>query len=627
MAGSQISPPDISFTRLTDFYLAEVRKGTAPSVDAFAEAFPHHSKEILETFPTLALLEKAIGKRHSEPAPCNLTSLGGCKIQEEIGRGAMGIVYRAYQQELDRTVAIKVISRGLASAAGLIERFELERHAMARVDHPNVVPVYNYGHNERYAFLVMKYIDGRSLEKLIQPDADYRSKALLTELQGDWRFFATMASNIAAGLQHTHELGLVHRDIKPANLLLDLNRKVWITDFGLAKVYDFARSVSRTGDAIGTPRYMAPEQLRGVCDPRSDIYSLGITLYELAGGCKVWKEHTFQTLTSDRGSIELVDVRKENPEVPEGLAKIIMKACEFSPENRYQTCQELQVVLERFAAGLPEGDRRKKNRDRDEVYRRKRRWMNGIILASGLTTFAGGLIVIPLLKSESKPPPSLADQRRNTTANFVERLADADSGDLPKVLTDFVRDSINDSSADFRLAPQEKKEIENQFDKVISELKGQHQRGTTPEMGGFIENYRQSAIPTATKLMSYGRLIERSKLTPQEQQSAFETLRVLAKLVINRKVSIADAQRLMDEISQGKSLSVSELERLKVNDQALRKWLANIRTFVKQIPAANAAEELKMAKEVQLAIEAIKKMPQPAYNPRAPIPVSPQPRK
>lgn len=148
----------------------------------------------------------------------------------------------------------------------------------------------------------MKYIDGRSLDKLLQPDADYSSQALLAHLQGDWHFFATMAARVADGLQHTHELGLVHRDIKPANLLLDSNRKVWITDFGLAKICDFARSVS--GDAIGTPRYMAPEQLRGVCDVRSDIYSLGITLYELAGGCRAWDDHSLQKITSQRASLD-----------------------------------------------------------------------------------------------------------------------------------------------------------------------------------------------------------------------------------------------------------------------------------------------------------------------------------
>ena len=134
------------------------------------------------------------------------------------------------------------------------------------------------------AYLIMKLIEGYSFDQLLEDECDHNGTIWLNELRSNWQKFAQVALDIVSGLEHAHEKGLIHRDIKPSNLMLDKNGRVWITDFGLVKTANYTHSMSHTGDAIGTPRFMSPEQLRGECDFRSDIYSLGLTLYEVATG-------------------------------------------------------------------------------------------------------------------------------------------------------------------------------------------------------------------------------------------------------------------------------------------------------------------------------------------------------
>ena len=622
MNDSPFAPADVTFARLSDFFLAEVRKGSAPPIEEFARTFPHLADDIRSNFPTLLTLERTLGERQA-PLPAaepQADLLGGCRLEEEIGRGAMGVVYRARQDELDRTVAVKVIALDSA-AGGVIDRFELERRAMARLDHPHIVPVYSYGHTERCAFLVMKYIDGKSLDRLLLENADYRSQALLSELRGDWANFARLAANVAAGLQHTHELGLVHRDIKPANLMLDTQGKVWITDFGLAKIFDVGRSLSRTGDAIGTPRYMAPEQLRGVCDARSDVYSLGVTLYELAGGGRAWGEHSVQSMTAGRASLELPDLHALSPDVPEALAKIIMKACEFAPEQRYQSCAELGVVLDRFLAGAPQGDRRKRNRDSDEAFRKKRRLLNYVTIAVGVGAFAIGTASFAYVRNKPKVAAPVAEERKASAANFLERLADADRKDVVQVVHDYVKESIDESGTEFRLADNEKKEIAQQVDVVMSDFNKSHRAGMPieqqqAEMQKFVDGYRQSTIPLATKFLSVVRWIDRSGLRANEKQAGFGTVRLFATLIINRKISEPVARQYIEAFSGGKPVSEAEFNAMQIKDDYLRKWLGAAQRQIAATPGVTAHEKLNLAEEVLRAKSIFKQPP----NAAAPAP-------
>lgn len=221
MKNSSFQQADISFQRVADFYLTKLRSGSAPSLSEFVAAFPHLEDEILEQLLTLGLLEASIGRLQKREVIKSGDLFGGCRLIRELGRGAMGTVYEAAQEDLGRKVAIKIIALLDTKANMTAERFELERKAMARLEHPNIVPIYLYGYNSEYAYIVMKLIEDHSLYDLQNGGGSFRTKYHMNELQTNWEAFATLGRDIASGLSHAHEQGFVHRDIKPANLLMD----------------------------------------------------------------------------------------------------------------------------------------------------------------------------------------------------------------------------------------------------------------------------------------------------------------------------------------------------------------------------------------------------------------------
>lgn len=599
MAVRQLNPTDISFTKVADCFVAELRNGKSPSIQSFVLAFPHLEKAIRANFPTLLVLEKNVAKK-TDPIEKPVDKvLGNCLVQEEIGRGAMGVVYRGYQAELDRVVAIKTIPLDEMASFGVVQRFELERRAMAKLDHANIVPVYEYGYSEDHAFLVMKFIDGHSLDKILCPEAQYRLKVLLAELQSDWRAFAELGMKVASGLQHAHEQGLVHRDIKPANLLFDKSRKIWITDFGLAKAFDHNRSLSRTGDAIGTPRYMAPEQLRGLCDCRSDVYSLGITLYELATGSRAWSDSSLEALTLHRDKLKLNSILDENPEIPDGLAKIIMKACSFAPEDRYQTAKELQYVLERFASGVSPSDRRRRRREPDDVYRKRSKRTATMLVASAIALLVFSVVFSIAFRRQSSdlqaqiPTPKILP----SSENFIESLADPKTGDLGHALTKLVKDSLENSSSQLRLEEGEKTEILSTTEELLKRIKNREISGAP--LSSFLDGYRESSLPAGTQIMSLVRFVERSKFKPREVEMAYETLRGFAKLVVNRQIPEQEAYSMIANLTGGKVLSAAEMAQFNVSDEKLFQWLMSVRNRISRAPAQALQGKMNIAAELE----------------------------
>ncbi len=627
MGDNRFNPAEMTFNRLSDYFLAKVRAGESPSVEAYAVAFPHLAGEIRENFPALLLLEKTLRREKPprQPHP-PATALEGFEIEQEIGRGAMGVVYRARQKDLERLVALKVIPLHPETASDVVQRFELERRAMARLDHPHIVPVYAYGHDDEYAYLAMKYIDGTSLDRLLQEPTDFRARALLTQLRGDWQLFAQIAAQIASGLQHTHDLGLVHRDIKPANLILDQRQHPWITDFGLAKIHDYSRTVSRTGDAVGTPRYMAPEQLRGVCDARSDVYSLGITLFELAAGRRLWPGASSRGQEPISTTLSTADLLAQNPDVPEELAKIIVKSCEFSPEERYQTCKELQFVLERFASGHTRADRRGPHRDTDETFRQKQKRMYQLVAVAGVAAFVIGTAGLTFWRSHQQELAAAkqAAARQAATkknATFVELLANTDEKNVPEIMHDFIRDSVKESGDTLHLNDQEQKEILQHFDQVIDRIEGNMAaptetrpvtatrppslappRAVTQQQQDqarkqFMQAYEQSTVPTGATIIGLVRVVERSKLAPQEKQRGYQAVRSFAKLVINRKFPEAEAKAWLARLQPPGQNTRSQVGDLQVSDAKLRTWLTQLQQRISRYPKADQ-ETLDLDQEI-----------------------------
>ncbi|MEP4077440.1 protein kinase domain-containing protein [Haloferula sp.] len=235
------------------------------------------------------------------------------EIIECLGRGGMGVVYKARQKTLDRMVAIKVLAGEWQGEAGFAERFEREAKTLAQMSHPNIVTVHDFGETGGLYFIVMEYVDGVNLRDLMGEGKMAAEQAL------------AIVPPVCEALEYAHEKGVVHRDIKPENLLLDREGRVKIADFGIASL------AGVSGERSGTPIYMAPEQEEGMVDRRADIYALGVVLYEM--------------LTGDRPAKDVV-APSRRVEVDVKIDEMVLRALEKEPEKRYQTAGEFRTVVQ-----------------------------------------------------------------------------------------------------------------------------------------------------------------------------------------------------------------------------------------------------------------------------------------
>ncbi len=266
-------------------------------------------------------------------------------IQERLGQGAMAIVYKAHQPSINRFVALKVIR--LDEGQGLHEdfrrRFAREAAVIAGLEHIHILPIYAYGINEEMAYLAMRWLKGGSLSQIM------RRERLSIERAAD------IFNQIAKGLAYAHSKGVIHRDLKPSNIMLDDTGNAYLTDFGLAKLVEGSGEITKTGNIVGTPAYMSPEQLRGeTLDYRSDIYSLGVILYNMMVG-----RLPFDSSTTDLVSVIYQHLEKEptppselNPDIPPAVEVVILKALQKNREERYNSPLEMSNALN-AALGRP----------------------------------------------------------------------------------------------------------------------------------------------------------------------------------------------------------------------------------------------------------------------------------
>ncbi len=285
--------------------------------------------------------------------------LGEFTLLEEIGRGAMGIVYRAQQHPLERVVAVKVLPAFFALTPRQIERFQREARAAAKLSHPNLVSVLTVGEQRGVHFFAMEFVPGRNLaEELLRLRSDLgaanEGHAHLPSSHAS-DYFRSVAETIrqaADGLAHAHANGVIHRDVKPSNLLLDLAGRVKVVDFGLARD-EQQGSLSTTGDVAGTPHYMSPEQARALrdrIDHRTDIYSLGVVLFELLTLERPFEGQTSREVIDNLLLREPARIRALNPRVPRDLETICVKAMAKEPKARYLDAAALRDDLARFLA-------------------------------------------------------------------------------------------------------------------------------------------------------------------------------------------------------------------------------------------------------------------------------------
>jgi serine/threonine protein kinase/Flp pilus assembly protein TadD len=385
-------------------YLAELEAGRRPDRQQFLDRYPGIADALAECLDALEFMHTAAPSAwpvgdSPQPSAATLyagTPLGDFRILREIGRGGMGVVYEAEQVSLGRHVALKVLPFAATLDPRQLQRFKNEAQAAAHLHHTNIVPVHYVGCERGVHFYAMQHIDGQSLAALIRelrlldgvPAAAEGSSAggalALTSLPGPagphsppaettpgaaaalaterstkhpsyLRTVASLGVQAAEALEFAHELGVVHRDIKPANLLVDARGHLWITDFGLAHCQGNP-GLTMTGDLVGTLRYMSPEQAlarRGQVDHHTDIYSLGVTLYELLTLEPAFAGQDRQELLQQIALAEPRPPRRLNRAIPVELETIVLKAMARNPQERYASAQELADDLKRFLEDRP----------------------------------------------------------------------------------------------------------------------------------------------------------------------------------------------------------------------------------------------------------------------------------
>jgi serine/threonine protein kinase len=355
-------------------FVARQRRGEHPSVTEYVARYPEVAEELHELLPTIAAMERLKTQREQTSrmraslGSVKLERLGEFRIVREIGRGGMGIVFEAEQESLRRRVAIKVLPRHALINAEHLTRFEREAQIAAQLHHPNIVSVFGVGEHDGYHYYVMQLVSGIGLDKIITRMAEEAGERSPLPPIGDtlpyhigdtggknlgyWKTVAGMGLQVARALHYAHSQGTLHCDIKPANLLLDAEGVVRVTDFGVAKAMQFDR-VTQTGDVTGTLQYIAPERFRGQTDARSDVYSLGLTLYELLTLRSALGEGSRHELFRRIMDGSPAPPRQINPQIPRDLETIVLKAIAHDPASRYASAGALAEDLERYVADLP----------------------------------------------------------------------------------------------------------------------------------------------------------------------------------------------------------------------------------------------------------------------------------
>ncbi len=459
----EASSRDELLAQVLDRYLAALESGAPLDLERLVADYPDLAVDIRTFAESLDALHHATANfRTDQPGENDEQStaakrLGDFEIGPEIGRGGMGVVYEARQISLDRKVALKVLPFAAVWDQKQIARFRNEAQAAAQLQHPNIVPVFAVGQDRGVHFYAMQFIAGQSLdeavrelrqeaehaasgETMLAATTDYAPQPTSTFSQqysagrtAYCRAVAKLGVQAAQALHHAHEYGVVHRDVKPSNLMVDHHGKLWITDFGLARVQN-SPGITVSGDVVGTLRYMSPEQAAGnhaLVDLRTDVYGLGATLYELLTLRPAFPgEDRHQVLRAIEAQ-QPTAPRSLNADIPVDLETIVLQAMAKSRDGRYATAEALAEDLNRFLEGKPTLARRPTLADRTaKWFRRHRVAAAAAALVLVLLTTVSSVAAILLAREKAEKEAALVQsqqhyqQARQVVDRFGIQLAD-----------------------------------------------------------------------------------------------------------------------------------------------------------------------------------------------------------
>ena len=328
---------------LVEDFHDRLRRGENPDLYSYQEAYPHLAVPLEERLLAVERLHELAAyptgpspaeEPSAEPLP---SSLGRYELRRVLGRGATAIVYEAYDTQLRRPVALKVLRTDLTDSPNIVRRFTRDARLAARLRHSHIVPMHVAGIADGRPYIDMELVDGVSLEQHLQNRPgrpwDVRAAAQLV-----WKMALALA----------HHQGILHRDVKPSNILIDSHGEPQLADFGLARELAGATALTALGDILGTPAYMSPEQASGQAhraDARSDVYSLGVIFYRLLTGRLPFPNVMPLELLACTARGDVPPIRRSNPVVPRDLETICLRALEREADDRFRTAQELSSPL------------------------------------------------------------------------------------------------------------------------------------------------------------------------------------------------------------------------------------------------------------------------------------------
>lgn len=449
---------------IADDFAARVARGEQPDLSEYLRRYPDHEATIRQVFSSLRCIravdlkspQAASGRGPLVVGGLPLKQLGDYTLLREIGRGGMGIVYEAHQDTLSRSVALKVLPLAASLDPTKLKRFRIETQAAATLQHPHIVTIYGTGQDAGVHYYVMQYVDGTTLEQIVRarrlqgplaadsrqdstrsngrhslsdttPPAVHLTKAsdsISTTADWDWRRIAHFGRQLAEAISHAHEHGVIHRDIKPSNILLDRKGHPWITDFGLASV-ETNETLTMTGDMVGTLRYMSPEQASGrriPIDHRTDVYSLGATLYEFLTRHAVCDGDDRETILRQLLTEDPIPLRRFDSSLPLDLETIVLKAVAKQRDDRYATAQEFADDLQRLLEDRPIQARRPTLSQRAGKWTRRHRTAT---IAAGviMVLMTVGLMIsnIAISREKAATDQALVIARRNEARALMEQ--------------------------------------------------------------------------------------------------------------------------------------------------------------------------------------------------------------